>query len=209
MNPMNNTSPNIDTYRDPEFTKIHPLQMMLYFLIGSLSMLFIGLTAAYFMSKDAWTWSQFRFPRVFLLSTVAIVASSFSIQRAVVFYQNDDSEKLKKSLLTSLVLTSLFLILQIMGWFDLYAKGIYLAGKPDGSYLYLISGLHALHVIVGLAILGHYYEVTKKKLQGSVDSLLFFTEPKQERKLRMIVIYWHFVDVLWIYLLLFFLFNHL
>ncbi len=51
----NNIPSNIDTYEDPSFTKIHPLQMMLYFLIASLSMLFLGLTIAYFFSKDTWT----------------------------------------------------------------------------------------------------------------------------------------------------------
>ncbi len=209
MKITDNISPEVDFYQDPEFTKIHPFQMMLYFLIASLSMLFIGLTVAYFFSKDAWTWSQFRFPRVFLLSTVVIVASSFSIQRALTFYQNDASERLQKSLLVSLILSVSFVILQIIGWYDLYARGIYVSGKPDGSYLYLISGLHVLHVLVGLVILGYFYWKTQKKLKDTVASLLFFTTPKRERQLKMIVTYWHFVDILWVYLLLFFLFNHL
>ena len=209
MRKTENTPSQIDAYQDPEFTKIHPYQMMLYFLIASLTMLFIGLTAAYFLSKDVWTWSQFRFPRVFLLSTVVIVASSFSIQRALNHYQNDDSEKLQKSLFWSLMLSLLFVILQIAGWAELYSKGIYISGKPDGSYLYLISGLHALHVLAGLVVLGYYYWKTQRKLEDAVESLLFFTTPKRERQLKMIITYWHFVDVLWIYLLLFFLFNHL
>lgn len=209
MDFLNNVSSEIDSYQDPEFTKIHPLQMMLYVLIGSLTMLFIGLTVAYFFSKDAWTWSQFRFPKVFLLSTVVIVGSSFSIERALGFYQNDASEKLKQSLLISLLLSVLFVVLQIAGWFELYHKGIYISGKPDGSYLYLISGLHALHVLAGLGILSYFYWQTRQKLKDKVDSLLFFTTPKKERQLKMIVVYWHFVDVLWVYLLLFFLFNHL
>lgn len=205
----NNTSSNIDTYEDPSFTKLHPLQMMLYFLIASLSMLFLGLTIAYFFSKDTWTWSQFRFPKIFLLSTVAIVGSSLMIQRSLEFYQKDEVEKLKDNLWKSLLLTGLFVLLQIGGWFDLYSRGIYLAGKPDGSYLYVISGLHALHVIVGLAILWMFYKKTIKKLDNPVESLLFFTDPKKECQLKMIVTYWHFVDILWVYLLLFFLFNHL
>ncbi|MEZ4886174.1 MAG: cytochrome c oxidase subunit 3 [Chitinophagales bacterium] len=209
MKSHSNTSSEIDTYQDPSFTKIHPLQMMLYFAISSLSVLFLGLTVAYFFSSGTWTWSQFRFPKAFLFSTIAIVASSFSIQRALGFYQNDASEKLKKSLFMSLIFSVLFVVLQIVGWFDLYTRGIYISGKPDGSYLYLISALHALHVIVGLAILGHFYSQTIKKIQDPVTSLLFFTTPKEERHLKMIITYWHFVDILWVYLLLFFLFNHL
>ncbi len=209
MNSNNSTSPQIDDYKDPTFTKIHPLLMMLYFGIVSLTVLFLGLTIAYFFSKDAWTWSQFRFPRVFLLSTVVIVASSFSIQRALKFYQTDASEQLQKTLLLSLVLSVMFVVLQVIGWSDLYARGIYIAGKPDGSYLYLISGLHVLHVLVGLLVLFVFYRKVNKKLKDPVESLLFFTTPKKERQLQMIVTYWHFVDVLWVYLLLFFLFNHL
>ncbi|MGB1242244.1 MAG: cytochrome c oxidase subunit 3 [Chitinophagales bacterium] len=205
----NDTSSKIDAYQDPEFTKIHPLQMMLYVLIGSLTMLFVGLTVGYFLSKNTWSWSQFRFPKVFLLSTVVIVASSFSIERALNFYHKDNSEKLKKTLFISLLLSLLFVVLQIAGWFELYSKGIYIAGKPDGSYLYLISGLHALHVLAGLVVLGYFYTQARKKLKDTVDSLLFFTTPKRERQLKMIVVYWHFVDILWVYLVLFFLFNHL
>ncbi|MFK7903586.1 MAG: heme-copper oxidase subunit III [Chitinophagales bacterium] len=209
MNSNNPTPSSRNGYEDPPFTKIHPLLMMLYFGIASLTVLFLGLTVAYFLSKESWTWSQFRFPRVFLLSTVVIVASSFSIQRALKHYQTDASEQLQKTLLLSLVLSVLFIVLQVIGWGDLYARGIYIAGKPDGSYLYLISGLHVLHVLAGLLVLFVFYKKVNKKLKDPVESLLFFTTPKKERQLQMIVTYWHFVDVLWVYLLLFFLFNHL
>ncbi|MGB1241646.1 MAG: cytochrome c oxidase subunit 3 [Chitinophagales bacterium] len=209
MSSAKDTSSKIDDYKDPAFTKIHPLVMMLYFGIVSLTVLFLGLTIAYFFSREAWTWSQFRFPKAFLLSTVVIVASSFSIQRALKFYETDASEELKRTFLLSLVLSVLFVVLQVIGWSDLYTRGIYIAGKPDGSYLYLISGLHVLHVLVGLLVLFVFYKKVNKKLKDPVESLLFFTTPKKERELQMIVTYWHFVDVLWVYLLLFFLFNHL
>jgi len=103
----------------------------------------------------------------------------------------------------------LFCILQIVGWFQLYDSGIYIAGKPDGSYLYLLTSLHAVHLFAGILILAVMFFNIKFKLNDQVAQLLHFSDNYQLIKLKQIAKYWHFVDVLWILLLLFFLFNHL
>lgn len=89
-----------------------------------------------------------------------------------------------------------FIVLQYQGWLDLEAMGVTLTGNPSGSFLYVISGVHATHVLGGVAIL-------------AIALLHAFALPHQvtpKRKLRfeLTLTYWHFVDALWIYLLIFF-----
>ena len=88
-----------------------------------------------------------------------------------------------------------FLALQYKGWEELSASGIELTTNPSGSFIYVISGVHATHVLGGLAILG-------------IALMHAFILPFQvtgKRKLRfeLTLTYWHFVDILWIYLLAF------
>ncbi len=184
-------------------------QLFLYLGVVGITVLFIALTVAYLFSSVSWQWAQFRFPKLFLVSAILIVLSSFSIQAARKAYDEDDSQQLYKMLQITLGLSIGFVIAQTVGWNNLYQQGIYVAGKPDGSYLYLISGLHALHVLVGVGILGVMMYGLRKKLNDPVKSLLYFTDPSTRLNLKLLAFYWHFVDILWIYLLLFFLFNHL
>ncbi len=204
-----NQQVNTTIVQESPLFQLHPHRMMLYFALGSITVLFFGLTAAYLFSEPNWHWSKFRFPKVFLISTVVLVGSSFTIHHSVKAYIADKSQRLQQLLFASFVLSLLFVGLQLWGWYSLYAQGIYLNGKPDGSYLYLISGLHAAHVLAGLLVLGYVYWKTRQQLRDPVSELLYYTNPSQKMKLEMIAIYWHFVDILWVYLLLFFLFNHL
>ena len=178
-------------------------------LIVALSIMFVALTIAYLFSKDAWTWQQFRFPKVFLISTVIMVLSSFSLEKAVKFLEKDDIDAYSKWIRYSLVLGLAFLVAQVIGWLNLRTSGIFFGGTPDGSYLYLISGLHAAHLVVGLAILFVFYWKTGSSDKNPVKGLLVVSDKSHMPKVKLLATYWHFVDVLWIYLLLFFLFNHL
>ena len=75
------------------------------------------------------------------------------------------------------------------------------------SYLYIISGIQFAHVIVGIPFLAIFYYQALKKMVEPVSVLIYFTDPVKRRQLKMLTIYWHFLDGLWIYLVLFFLVN--
>lgn len=195
--------------KEPFLAKLPPEMVFLYFLLSSLSVLFFVLTLSYLISKGTWSWEQFSFPLAFVFSTLALLASSFTMHHTQLAYQAEDGDHLKKMLYATLGLTLIFTIGQILGWYDLYRMGIYFAGKPDGSYLYLLSGLHILHVLAGLIPLTWMVFFVNKALSNTADELLYFTSQKRAVQLKMLVIYWHFVDVIWLYLLVFFLFNHL
>jgi len=193
----------------PKERGIETSRLVLILLIAALSSMFIALSIAYAFSQTNWTWHQFRFPKTFLLSTIVIVASSFTLSRGIKELDLDHLESFHKWIKYTLWLGVTFLLFQILGWYQLNAKGIFFNGKPDGSYLYLISGLHALHLVVGVVILVILHWKAKSSVKNPVDHLLLASDVKTKKSIRLLATYWHFVDVLWLYLLLFFLFNHL
>lgn len=190
-------------------SKLKKSHLLLLFAMVTIAVLFLTLLMAYSFSKPQWTWQQFSFPKVFLISTLVLVASSFSLHKSIAYFRQDEALKFSKSIKYTLWLGLAFVILQVVGWFKLTQQGIYLAGKPDGSYLYIISALHAIHLIAGVLILSYIFFKTKAILTDPVKKLLFFSDKAELNFLQLSATYWHFVDILWIVLLLFFLCNHL
>lgn len=206
---MKETQSKPDLSFEDKLRNTYPIQYFVTFGIITIGILFLGICVAYLFSQSNWQWENFKFPKVFLISTIILGISSITIEQAIKFFKNDDYKHYKDSILLTFALGCLFCILQIVGWFQLYNSGIYIAGKPDGSYLYLLTSLHAVHLFAGILILAVMFVNIKFKLNNQVAQLLHFSDNYQLIKLKQIAKYWHFVDVLWVLLLLFFLFNHL
>lgn len=187
----------------------NPLGIILNFGMMGITVLFLALTAAYLFSSTNWSWSQFGFPKWFVVSALALAASSYTLHRCLKAFRNGSKEDLRLYILLSIGISLAFVVFQLVGWAELQNKGIYFGGRPNGSYLYLISGLHAAHVLVGMIWLFSFTFRSRKMLRNPVDSLLFFSDKQNENSLNLLNRYWHFVDILWIYLLVFFLLNHL
>ena len=101
------------------------------------------------------------------------------------------------------------MVLQMIGWQDLVHQEIFLATSNMSSYLYLISGLHFMHVIAGLPFLILFFRAARKNMREPVSVLVYFSDPEKRLKLKLLTFYWHFLDALWIYLILFFLVNRM
>ncbi len=195
--------------RESPIFKLNPKMTMLNMGLMGITALFIGLTIAYLFSSVNWSWNQFGFPKLFLASALILATSSFTLFKAFKSYEKSDESALKTYLLITIGLSLVFVVVQLLGWQELQKAGIFIQGRPNGSFLYLISGLHALHVVAGILPLFLFYVKTSKQLKDPVKSLIFFSNPDTKLQFRIISKYWHFVDFLWIYLLIFFLFNHL
>jgi cytochrome c oxidase subunit 3 len=175
--------------------KINPKIFGLWIAMASILMMFAALTSAYIVRQGAGNWLEFQIPSAFFLSTIMILASSVSIHFALNSYKKGKVAGYKIGLVSTLILGILFVIMQYFGWLQLEEIGVYLNGNPSGSFFYVISGLHAAHVLGGLAALivaALYaftlsFKVTKSRLIG----------------LQLVTHYWHFVDFLWVYLLIF------
>lgn len=172
---------------------------MLWVGIVSIIMLFAVLTSAYIVRQAEGNWLQFSLPWEFYLSTGIIVASSVTMLLAQKAVKNDDQAKLKQSLLVTLLLGIGFAISQFVAWGALIDQGIFFTGarsNASGSYLYVLSGVHLAHLVGGVFALGFTYV---KALLGKYSSL-------KSRGVELTATYWHFLDILWVYLLLFLLF---
>ncbi len=186
---------------------IHPQLIALYILLMGVTSLFIGFSFSYLYSRVQSGIPPIRLPKLFIVNTLILVASSYTLTKCMQFYKSDETEQYKKYLGFTLVLTCLFLISQLIAWQQLYASGILLNHSNMASYLYLISGLHFAHVIAGIPFLAIFYYHARKYMVEPVSVLVYFTDPDKKRKLQLLTTYWHFLDGLWIYLVLFFLIN--
>jgi len=175
--------------------KIHPHKFTLWIAIGSIVMMFAGLTSAYIIKRNQPNWLEFNLPVTFWYSTAAILTSSITIWLAVRAFRNGEMSKYRKMLIATLVLGIVFVSLQVLGFIQLWNQGITLTKNVSISFLYPIVGLHALHVIGGIVALLIMFLKAFSRRQKTYSAV----------PIEMMSTYWHFVDFLWIYLLFFLL----
>jgi len=173
--------------------KIHPHKFTLWVGIGSLLMMFAGLTSAYIVKRNQANWQSFELPQFFWYSTVAIVLSSAALFWAEKTFKQRAMMKYRTLVMVTILLGVLFIVFQMLGFQQLWNKGITLQASVSYSFLYVIISLHAAHVVGGLiALLILFAKAfsTKTRIYNIVP-------------LELVSTYWHFVDILWLYLLIF------
>lgn len=175
--------------------KVHPLRLALYISCGSILMMFGALTSAYIVRQSAGNWLEFALPTLFYVSTGALLLSSVTIQACYAAFLKGNALMYRGLLALTLVLGFAFVILQFQAWEAMFAAGLPLKGNPSPSFVYVLSGLHAAHVLGGLVSL------IVAVIHGF--RLPVLATPRRKLRLQLTMTYWHFMDFLWIYLLLF------
>jgi len=190
MDVLAKTNPTLNKFR------IHPLQFGLYLGIAGMIMMFSALISAYIVRQAAGNWLEFQLPNQFFISTLVIILSSLSLHFSYLHLKSGKLISFRVLSLTSLILGFLFISMQYSGWLEMESIGVYLTGNPSGSFVYVLTGLHALHLLGGISalIIAVTYAFVSQKV----------TE-KRKFNFKLVLHYWHFVGVLWIYLLLFFI----
>lgn len=186
---------SISTVRIENKKRMHPHKFTLWVAIGSILMMFAGLTSAFIVKSNQVNWKTVALPKVFWVSTAAILLSSLTIQWALRSFKQREMSKYRVLIGVTLLLGIAFVVLQWMGFTALWDQKITFKGAGAGQFLYVIFGLHGLHVIGGIIVLSVMFVkafIGNTKLYSSVS-------------IEVAATYWHFVDLLWIYLLLFFL----
>ncbi len=165
----------------------------------SMSMVFAGLTSAYVVRQGKGDWLQFDLPRMFYVSTALILISSVSMNWVLSSAKKNDFKNIKLASLITLLLGFAFVICQFKAWGILVDQKVYFTGKysnPAGSFLYMLTFLHLLHLVGGL-------------ISVSVVSAKAFRQKYNSENLlgiKLSALFWHFLTILWIYLFLFILF---
>ena len=174
---------------------------MLWLAIISMCMIFGGLTSAYMVRSGDPGWLVFILPKMFFVSTGLIVASSLTLLFAYLAARKDNFMGVKIGMTFTLILGIAFIFSQLKAWGAMVDQGIFIAGKqsnPAGQFLYVISFAHLLHLLGGICMLIYVCIKSFKQLYHSKNLL----------GLQLCSIYWHFLDLLWIYLFLFIYFTH-
>ena len=175
--------------------KIHPHKFTLWVGLGSIIMMFAGLTSAYIVKREQPGWTTFDIPRAFWYSTAVILVSSVTVQMALKAFSEREMLRYRNLITLTAVLGVLFVILQWVGFRHIWNSGVTLKGSGAGQFLYVIAGLHALHVLGGIVAL---IIMLVKAFGSRVRSY-------NRVPMELMSTYWHFVDLLWIYLFIFFI----
>lgn len=187
----------------------HPYNVLMMLLLFGLSVLFLSLSIALVYTRIQNNLPAVQLPSIFIFNTIILLCSSASMLWAKRSYLSDNTANYQSALLLTIFLSVLFMILQYLGWKQLFGQAVFIDSDPSASYLYVISGLHFAHVIAGLPFLGTFLYRAYQHMKEPVSVLVYFSDPAKRLKLRLLTIYWHFLDLLWIYLVLFFFINWL
>ncbi|MFT6849875.1 MAG: cytochrome c oxidase subunit 3 [Sphingobacteriales bacterium] len=174
------------------------VRFTVWLIIVAIIMMFAGLTSAYIVRKAEGNWTMFELPSRFIFSTVSILISSLTLHWSHSQAKKGNSKKQMIGVWISLVLGTLFLILQWKSFGQLVDQGVFLTGNPSGGFLYIITGLHGLHIFAGLVWMLVIILGVNSKINQSLNVL----------RSSLCLTYWHFVDILWIYLFIFLILNH-
>jgi cytochrome c oxidase subunit 3 len=157
--------------------------------IAAITMSFAALTSALIVRQGAASdWEHFQLPPILFLNTLVLLASSVTMHRS---RAQAAAGGALPWLYVTLALGLVFVTGQIVAWRQLASQGLFLATSPSSAFFYVFTALHGLHVLGGLGGLSY----TVGRVHRRVD-------PGSQRVLATAAVYWHFMDGLWLYLLL-------
>jgi cytochrome c oxidase subunit III len=172
-------------------------KLILLFAMVSMTMMFAGLTSAFVVSKSRVDWlKDFQLPSAFFYSTVVIIGCSVTFHLAKKAVQKDNRSAVSSYLLATLALGILFVVLQFTGFSQIIEQGYYFTGSASSittTFLYVVAMAHMAHLAGGLiSLLIIIYNHFKQKYNSA-----------QTLGIELGAMYWHFLDLLWVYLFLF------
>ncbi len=183
--------PNSEFNEVPDKSKV-----VTWFLLLVVLMTFGGLIGAYVViaTNNVAEWRPFDLPVQVWISTFIIIASSIVYhfaQRAI--FANDHARS-QKLLIATTILGAAFISSQILAWMALVDRGLYMSGNPYAGFFYILTGIHALHVIGGVIALGAIYLRTRTETEYGPELLY------RRNLARSVGWYWHFMGAIWIVL---------
>ena len=206
--PAQPTTQEEQELHDRQAMIFHPYNVMLVLVLFSITALFLSFSVAYIYTRVQNGGDPVKLPWLFLFNTLILLGSSYTMHLAIKAYKADQTEAYQKTLQATLILSVLFLFSQMVAWYQLFSNNVFIHSSNASGYLYVISGLHFLHVIGGIPFLAVFLYQAKKYMVEPVSVLIYFSDPDRRLRLRLITLYWHFLDALWIYLVIFFFVNY-
>ncbi|MGY6559539.1 MAG: cytochrome c oxidase subunit 3 [Nitritalea sp.] len=177
---------------------MHPKKFALWLFMVTVVMIFAALTSAYIVRQSEGNWLEFELPTLFWYSTGIIVISSLALHWAYTAAKRDNLLQLKLGMTVTVLAAVAFLVAQWYGWVALVDRDVFFVGNPSGSFLYVFTGLHGIHLISGVIFI----------IFVLISSFRYKVHSQEMTVMEMCVTYWHFLGGLWLYLFMFLLLNH-
>jgi cytochrome c oxidase subunit 3 len=179
----------------------HPsnkFRILMWFLLLVVLMTFGGLISAYIVisTNGVMEWQPFNLPKAVWVSTVLILASSVTYKIAQNALNAANQEKAKTWFLATTVFGGMFIASQLLAWFELVRRGVYVQSNPYAGFFYILTAVHAVHVIGGIIALGFIVLRTWEKTSSDEELT------KRQQVSNAVAWYWHFMDGLWLVLFL-------
>ena len=193
----NDNSDNRQNLQEIEPFQPNKSKILTWFLLVVVLMTFAVLIAAYIVisTNKVLEWRPFALPAQVWISTILILTSSLTFYIAQKAIFKDDQPKAKKWLLATTVLGAAFISSQLLAWLELVRRGVYVQSNPYAGFFYILTAVHAVHVIGGIVALGAI--VLQTWYRDNSDEGF-----ERRRTLAQVVgWYWHFLDGLWLVLL--------
>lgn len=165
--------------------------------LAGVMMMFTALTSAYIVrAAGASDWTPIAIPPFLWISTGLIVISSVTFELARKGLKRNDQQAYGRMLLITVLFGLGFLGAQLLAWRQLVSQGVYLSSNPHSAFFYLLTALHALHLLGGILALDYLLlHAWRKRAVEQIGA-------RRSAAAGAVAIYWHFMAGLWIYLFL-------
>lgn len=182
---------------------VHPSSMIIILVLFGVSALFGALSLAYLYTRVDRDMQSIHIPILFLFNTFVLAFSSYCIQRTRKYFAEKNERFCIQWGSITILVTLLFLALQGVAWFQLFQRNMLPGSSGAHGFLYAISILHFLHVMAGIPFLLRIILPMRTAVRHGNASLIFIDD-HQQRRLKHTAWYWHFIDLVWVYLMIFF-----
>ncbi|GAB3963068.1 cytochrome c oxidase subunit 3 [Spirosoma harenae] len=190
---------DISIVEEPQETlSMNPRKFILWLFIVSIIMLFAAMTSAYLVRRAEGNWLEYNIPSIFSYSSIVLIASSLTMHWAYLAAKKDNFGNLKIAITITFALGVVFLYMQFQGWVELVNENVFFVGNPAGSFMYIFTGLHGFHLISGLIVL----------VVALIAAFRLRIHAKNLNQIEIAATYWHFLDILWLYLFFFLVYFH-
>ena len=165
-----------------------PKVVALATLLAVITSFFALLVSAYSLRMELGDWVPLTEPQLLWTNTIVLILASIAFQWTRNAARNGIAERIKPGMLVTGLLTTAFLVGQYIAWQQLSASGHYITSNPADAFFFLLTGIHALHILGGMYV---WARATMRAFAGSDDI---------EESIQLCTVYWHFLLVVWLVL---------
>lgn len=174
-----------------------PYQFMMWLGLAGSTLIFLSLVVIIALRKKAMGWEDMAMPGAFWLSSLLIFTSSVTLFEAVLAFKTERFKHYRVCMVLTFILGLMFAITQAVACLELFEVSQSLLDTSSMSFVFLLTGLHFLHILGGLAFLGILLTEAIRN-SSYIDSFVYSVNGPNVIRIKLLSIYWHFIGGLWL-----------